>query len=213
MLVSLAAIKLPQVTLGLNAFVKTRDFTQKGLSRSERLRESDGAYVIRRGWHARIRGRRIIVADDLMTTGATLEACARSLLAAGADAVDGATVVRVIRAPPERVVALGGRQVRLQLRELDARGRMPVDPEPGVLWVVFACSAQCPVSALAGPYSLPTFDTVSYHRWMCRCGRSHVIRLRREWRGALRESLAVGVGDRRPGEMLVGIVQGRPRYL
>ena len=115
-------------------------------------------------------GGSLIVADDLMTTGATLEACARVLLAAGAEAVDGATVVRVIRAPPERVVALGSRQVRLQLRELDARGRVPVEPESGVLWVVFACSPRCPVSALAGPYPLPTFDAVSYHRWLCRCG-------------------------------------------
>lgn len=213
MLVSLAAIKLSRVVLGLGVLEKTRDFTQKGLSRSERLHESQGAYVVRRAWRAAVRGRRIIVADDLLTTGATLEACARALLAAGAEAVDGAAVVRVVRAPPERVVALGARQVRLQLREMDARGRLPVEPEPGVLWVVFACSPRCPVSALAGPYRLPTFDAVSYHRWMCRCGRSHVIRVRREWRGALRESIAVGVGERRPAELLVGIVQGKPKYL
>ncbi len=213
MLASLASIKLPHVILRLGALEKTRDFAQKGLSRTARLQESDGAYVVRGALCAGIIGRRIIVADDLMTTGATLEACARVLLAAGAEAVDGATVVRVIRAPPERVVALGSRQVRLQLRELDARGRVPVEPESGVLWVVFACSPRCPVSALAGPYPLPTFDAVSYHRWLCRCGRSHLIRIRREWRGALRESVAVGVGERRPGELLVGIVQGQPRYL
>jgi hypothetical protein len=111
------------------------------------------------------------------------------------------------------VVSVGGRQVRLQLRELDGRGRAPVAPESGLLWIFFACSARCPVSAAAGPYRLPTFDAVSYHRWMCRCGRSHVIRVRREWRGALRECIVVGVGERRPAELLIGVVQGPMRYV
>jgi hypothetical protein len=51
-------------------------------------------------------------------------------------------------------------------------------------------------------------DAASYYRWMCRCGASHVIRAQREWRAGVRECLAVGVGERRPVELLVAVQQG-----
>lgn len=212
-LTALAAVQLARVGAGLDVLVKTRDFRQKGLSRADRQAESSGAYAVRARWRLGVHGRRVIVADDLVTTGATQAACAQALLSAGAASVDGAAILRVVRAPPERVFPLGARQVRLQLRELDSRGRAAITPDAGSVWVQFGCSARCPETAAAGPYPLPGFDAVAYHRWMCRCGSAHVIRAQREWRGDAREFLAVGVGDRRPAELLVGVLQGPPTYV
>jgi len=44
-----------------------------------------GAFAIRRG--ARLDGERVILMDDVFTTGATTSACAQTLLAAGAGEV------------------------------------------------------------------------------------------------------------------------------
>ncbi|MBX9595586.1 MAG: ComF family protein, partial [Roseomonas sp.] len=50
----------------------------------------------------RLRGRRVLLVDDVMTSGATVDACARALLAAGAAAVD---VLAAARVPDPRLQA------------------------------------------------------------------------------------------------------------
>lgn len=64
------------------------------LSRTEHWRSVRGAYATLKG--PRVDNLRVILVDDVLTTGATLDACARSLKKAGAAAVLGLTVGRVL---------------------------------------------------------------------------------------------------------------------
>ena len=70
---------------------KTKDQTH--LSLEERERNVRGAFVVRS--NSLLRGKRVILVDDVMTTGATLKECARVLTDAGADEVTGVTLVVV----------------------------------------------------------------------------------------------------------------------
>jgi ComF family protein len=69
--------------------------SQGGKSGRGRRVNVKGAFLVPPGRRRRIEGRRILLVDDVMTTGATAEACAKALLAAGARAVDLAVVARV----------------------------------------------------------------------------------------------------------------------
>ena len=63
------------------------------LSRSEHWKSVRGAYAMRQG--IKVDNLRVLLVDDVLTTGATLDACARTLKKAGAVAVFGLTVGRV----------------------------------------------------------------------------------------------------------------------
>jgi ComF family protein len=65
------------------------------LSAEERARVVDGAFAVRAGRAERIAGRRVLLVDDVLTSGATCAACTRVLLAAGAASVDVLVAARV----------------------------------------------------------------------------------------------------------------------
>jgi ComF family protein len=85
-----AAMQIPVNNRLLRRVVPTR--TQTQLSRQERLANVRNAFAMRGG--QRLNGERIVLVDDVLTTGATTSACARVLTAAGAGEVCVWTVAR-----------------------------------------------------------------------------------------------------------------------
>ena len=75
---------------------------QIGLSRKDRASNVQGAFKVVDERKAEIQGRRVILIDDVLTSGATVDACARALLRAKAAQVDVLVFARVVdthRAP------------------------------------------------------------------------------------------------------------------
>jgi competence protein ComFC len=88
-------LKLPHKGVLL---VRTRPRPDKQiLSLEERWESVRGAFATRPG--SQVDKQRVLLVDDVMTTGATLDACARALLEARAKSVIGLTVARAIRNP------------------------------------------------------------------------------------------------------------------
>src|SRR5580704_13056589 len=73
-----------------------RRFTppQTSQHHDERIRNMRRAFVVTNP--DRIKNRRVLIVDDVMTTGATVDECARVLLLAGATRVDVFTLARVL---------------------------------------------------------------------------------------------------------------------
>jgi ComF family protein len=74
---------------------RRRTESQAGKSGSGRRRNVAAAFEVPAGKRRLIEGRRLLLIDDVMTTGATAEGCARALKSAGAARVDVAVVARV----------------------------------------------------------------------------------------------------------------------
>jgi ComF family protein len=71
---------------------------QVGLSQAERAQNVQGAFRVPTERKAEVAGRRLILIDDVLTSGATSDACARALLRAGARNVDLLVFARLVDA-------------------------------------------------------------------------------------------------------------------
>ena len=69
--------------------------SQQGLSRAARLRNLKGAFRVPKRQRGRIRGRAVVLIDDVLTTGSTAQRCTQALLKAGAGQVRVLTLARV----------------------------------------------------------------------------------------------------------------------
>lgn len=70
--------------------------TQVGLTRPQRRLNLSGALAVPKPLRPRIAGRRVVLVDDVLTTGSTAEAAARVLTRAGAARVDVLAFARVV---------------------------------------------------------------------------------------------------------------------
>lgn len=71
--------------------------SQAGLKAKERRRNVRQAFDVHPRWRAHAVGKTVLLVDDVLTTGATVEACARALERAGVRHVDVLTLARVVR--------------------------------------------------------------------------------------------------------------------
>lgn len=71
---------------------------QGRLSAAARRRNLAGAFAVHPRWQGSLAGRRVLLIDDVLTSGATVEEAARVLRRAGASAVDVLTLARVVLA-------------------------------------------------------------------------------------------------------------------
>ena len=80
------------------SLVRSRRTASQGEMPSARARRRNVLSAFKVPDPARVRGRNILLVDDVLTTGATAEACARALRRAGAADIAVLTLARVVRA-------------------------------------------------------------------------------------------------------------------
>jgi ComF family protein len=104
-LIARAALKLKsageQLTLAPAVLERWRETqSQIGLTRHQRRENMRGAFVVARA--EEVRGREVLLVDDVFTTGTTVSECARVLRRAGATRVWVATVARTLKAEAQQ---------------------------------------------------------------------------------------------------------------
>jgi ComF family protein len=92
--------KLTGIRVLPDALVRRRRTPKLGtLSAAERARTVSGIFAVRESASPRLAGRRVMLIDDVLTSGATTRGCAAVLLAAGAAGVDVLAIARTLREP------------------------------------------------------------------------------------------------------------------
>ena len=85
------------VTVASDALRRIRPTQQQiGLSKPQRASNVQGAFKVSTLRQSQIAGRRVVLIDDVLTSGATVDACARALLRAKAASVDVLVFARVV---------------------------------------------------------------------------------------------------------------------
>src|ERR1700679_3772443 len=86
-----------RVPVAAEALRRVRPTQQQiGLSRSQRADNVQGAFKVASDRQSMIQGCRVVLIDDVLTSGATVDACARALLRAKAASVDVLVFARVV---------------------------------------------------------------------------------------------------------------------
>ncbi len=86
------------VTVSVDALKRTRNTpSQGGQSAKARRRNVAAAFKARKSRLDLLNGKKVLLIDDVLTTGATVGACVRALKAAGAAQVDVLVLARVVR--------------------------------------------------------------------------------------------------------------------
>lgn len=94
---ALAISRVTGVPIADNALRRVKATAQQvGLSQKERASNVQGAFRVPPEGKAEVNGRRLVLIDDVLTSGATVDACARTLLRAGAANVDVVVFARVV---------------------------------------------------------------------------------------------------------------------
>lgn len=94
-LLAYAAAKLANKPVWPLALKRTRHTPpQASLGKKQRFHNVKDAFEVPLSWKQDLKGKKILLIDDVLTTGATVSACAKALLEAGADQVFVATLSR-----------------------------------------------------------------------------------------------------------------------
>ncbi len=81
-----------------NALKRSRHTTpQMGLTRKQRETNVKGAFRVNKHYKNALKGKNILLIDDVMTTGSTIEQCTKILLKSGAAQVSVLTLARTIK--------------------------------------------------------------------------------------------------------------------
>ena len=94
-LASKSSIEMSDIAVERNVLVRSRwTEPQTGLGRKKRMKNIKNAFKVNDC--SRIAGKRILLVDDVLTTGATVNECAKTLLSDGAKRVDVLTLARAM---------------------------------------------------------------------------------------------------------------------